>query len=98
MVNEETHAPIDWQAIVSQRERELKAALIAQRSAEAERDQAQATIARVREAIKDERAAARRIVDQGRDQGGAWVNLMHSCALFLAALDPPTLDEPGEPT
>jgi hypothetical protein len=62
--------------------------------AEAERDQTQATLARVREAIKDERAAARRIVDEGRDQGGAWVNLMHSCAMFLMAFEP---TEPTDP-
>jgi len=54
-----------------------------------EQDQLKATVDRVREAIRNERAAARRIVDEGRDQGGAWVNLMHSCAMFLMALDQP---------
>jgi hypothetical protein len=56
--------------------------------------EAEAMIAIVRKAIKDERAVARQIVDEGRDQGGAWANLMHSCAMFLMALnseDQPTI-------
>jgi hypothetical protein len=61
-----------------------------------ELDEAQATIARVRKAIEDERAAARRIVDEGRDHSGAWVNLMHSCAMFLMALEPAEPEESPE--